>query len=102
MYASANALGVDANSSCVKSEEKRMPFAITLENTPAGICVETAEKGSQKVKIRTIEFVSEEDGDILIDRLEGFASDILSKIPANPPIQPNQVQHLLAIFRRDR
>ena len=46
--------------------------------------------------------LSEEDGDTLVERLEGFGSDILGKLPANPPIQPNQVQHLLAVIRRDR
>ncbi|MGD0770626.1 MAG: hypothetical protein ABSB42_20780 [Tepidisphaeraceae bacterium] len=77
-----------------------MPFEIKFENTPAGVCVE-AVRGGGTAKIRAIEFVSEEDGDTLVERLEGFGSDILGKLPGSSQIQPNQVQHLLAIIRRD-
>lgn len=77
-----------------------MSFEIKFENVPAGICVD-AVRGSGTVKVRAIEFVSEEDGDTLVERLEAFGSDILSKLPGNPPVQPSQVQHLLAIIRRD-
>jgi len=75
-------------------------YEIKFDNTPAGVCVEAVRNGGT-AKVCAIEFVSEEDGDILIERLEGFGSDILAKLPANPPIQPKQVQHLLAIIRRD-
>lgn len=77
-----------------------MPYEIKFENVPAGTCIE-AVRGGGTVKIRTVEFVSEEDGDTLVERLEGLGSDILRRLPANPPIQPSQVQHLLAIISRD-
>src|SRR5258706_1072027 len=76
-----------------------MPFEFKFENIPVGICAE-AVRGPGMVKVRATEFVSEEDGDKLIERLEELGSDILAKLPADPPVQPNQVQHLLAIIRR--
>src|SRR5262245_29327872 len=80
-----------------------MPFEIKFENIPAGISLTSARAG-ESLNVRTIEFVSEEDGDTLIERLEGFGSEILSKLPREAeqtPIQPSQVQELLAIIRRD-
>src|SRR5208282_1987613 len=81
-----------------------MSYEICFENVPVGICV-TAARGGEKVKVRAIEFVSEEDGDTLIDRLEWIGSEILGKLPQNgqiPLFFPDQIQHLLAIIRRDR
>lgn len=78
-----------------------MPFELTLENVPLGVVVKAVRKG-EAVHVQPIEFVSEEDGDKLIDRLEGFGTNMLVKLPVNPPLQPNQVQHLLAVIRRDR
>jgi hypothetical protein len=77
-----------------------VPYEIKFENAPIGICAESMH-GPGFVKIRAIGFVLEEDGDMLVDHLEGFGSDILRKLPFNPPIQPSQVQDLLAIIRRD-
>lgn len=80
-----------------------MPFEIKFENVPVGVCTEPA-RGGETVKIRAIEFVSEEDGENLIDRLEGFGSQILGMLPKNGPAPrfvPSQVEHLLAIVRRD-
>lgn len=78
-----------------------MPYEIEFENVPAGVCVEAVHKGDT-VKIQTMEFVTDEDGDRLISRLESFGSDILARLPVSPPVQPWQVRHLLAIIRRDR
>ena len=78
-----------------------MPYEIKFENVPIGTCVESV-RGGGTVTVRAIEFVSEEDGDTLVERLEGLGSDILGKLQVEPSIQPNQVQHLLAIIRSDR
>ena len=81
-----------------------MPFEIRFEKVPVGVCAEPAARGDGTVKVRAIEFVSEEDGDALIDRLEGFGSEILAKLPQNgqvPQFLPIQIQQLLAIIRRD-
>jgi hypothetical protein len=78
-----------------------MPFEITFENIPVGVNVE-AVRGGGMAKVRAMEFVSEEDGDTLIERLEAFGSDILARLPITPPLQPSQVQHLLAIIHRDK
>jgi hypothetical protein len=78
-----------------------MPYEIVYENLPVGVSLE-AVRGPGQIKVRALEFVSEEDGDILIDRLEALGSELLSKLPVKPPLQPSQIQHLLAIIRRDR
>jgi hypothetical protein len=77
-----------------------VPFEIKFKNVPAGTAMNSVREG-EAVNVRQLEFVSEEDGDTLIDRLEGFGSEILGMLPGVPPIQPSQVQHLLAIIRRD-
>src|SRR5437867_1515601 len=77
-----------------------MPYEIKFDMPPAGVCVK-AVRGPGTVTVQVKGFFSEEDGDELITQLEGFPAEVLNKIPANPPIQPNQVQHLLAIIRRD-
>ncbi|MEA2711825.1 MAG: hypothetical protein QOF78_4426 [Phycisphaerales bacterium] len=60
-----------------------------------------AARQGESLTVQSIAFFSEEDGDKLIDQLEGWGSDILAKLPGNPPIQPAQVEHLLVIIRRD-
>lgn len=77
-----------------------MPYEIKFENTPAGVAVE-AVRGPGMVKVQVLGFYSEEDGEKLIQQLEGFPSEILGLIPATPPIQPRDVRCLLAIIRRD-
>lgn len=78
-----------------------MPYDISFNDIPAGTAINAAKSG-EEVMVRAIEFVSEEDGNVLIERLEGFGGTILGKLPTISPIQPNEVKHLLAIIRRDK
>lgn len=76
-----------------------MPFEVKFAHLP-GISVEAAPRGATSVKVQAIGFASAEDGDVLIRHLEGFGSDLLAMLPEHAT--PGQVNHLLAIIRRDR
>jgi hypothetical protein len=80
-----------------------MPYEIFFENVPAGVAAEAVRTGPAggTGKVITREFISEEDGNTLVERLEGFGSAILDKLPVPTPIRPNQVEHLLAVIKKD-
>lgn len=71
---------------------------IDLGNRPAGYAL-TSGRSGEKVNVQFREFTSTEDGQYFIQRLEGLLNDILQRLPSR--IFPSQVDHLLAICRRD-
>ena len=71
---------------------------IDLEKPPLGYAL-TSGRSGEKVNVRFREFTSTEDGQHFIQRLEGLPSDILQRLPSQ--ILPSQVDHMLAICRRD-
>lgn len=75
-----------------------MPVEVNLGRPPAGVAVSFARAG-EKVKVRTLEFTSTEDGQHFVGRLEAFCTHILEGLPE--PVSPSQVDHLLVIYRRD-
>jgi hypothetical protein len=75
-----------------------MPYEIDLGKPPAGYTLRAAREG-ESVAVQYSEFTSTEDGQHFIQRLEGFASDVLSKAPVR--VSPSQVDSLLAVIRRD-
>jgi len=77
-----------------------MPYEIKLDMPPAGYSLSAAKSGD-KVKVSVIEFISSEDGDLFISRLEGFPSQIIRMLPAEANIKESQIDNLLAIIRRD-
>jgi hypothetical protein len=77
-----------------------MSYEIPLD-TPAGYVVASAKKGTE-VTVAVREFVSSEDGDLFIERLEGWPTNILNAIPSEHRINSSTVDHLLAIIRRDK
>lgn len=78
-----------------------MPQEISFENIPAGYSLSASKAGEAgTVQVSVCEFTSSEDGDLFIKRLEGFPAEIVSKLPV--AIKPSQVDHLLAIIRRDK
>lgn len=77
-----------------------MPYEIKFDMPPAGYSVSTA-RGGENVKISIIEFTSSEDGDLFVSRLEGFPSQIISKLPPKANIRESQVDNLLVIIRQD-
>jgi hypothetical protein len=58
-----------------------------------------AAKGPGEIRVRHTEFISTEDGQEFIQRLEGLPSEILARLGW---ATPSQVDHLLAIIRPDR
>lgn len=78
-----------------------MPYEITFEMTPLGHAAEAVRKGSS-VKVCYSAFLSSEDGQEFIHRLEDFPNHLLGKIPFEGRIPPSQVDHILAVIRRDK
>ncbi len=75
-----------------------MSVEIDLENPPAGYLLSSVKEG-EEAQIAYREFTSTEDGQHFIQRLEGLPNDILQRLPSQT--SPSQVDHLLAICRRD-
>ena len=73
-------------------------FVVDLGNPPVGYLLSSVKKGDYP-QIVYREFTSTEDGQHFIQRLEEFPSNILQRLPVQIP--PSQVDHMLAIYRRD-
>ena len=71
---------------------------IDLGNPPAGFALKSAKKG-ELVQLVYREFISTEDGQYFIHRLEGLANSILERMPSQ--IKPSQVDHMLVIYNSD-
>ena len=82
-------------------QERMMPQEIVFENLPAGYA-ESAARPGEKVKVRLTDFVSTEDGDELVTKLEGLPQQILSMLSLPSPALPSTVHSLLAIIRMDK
>lgn len=79
-----------------------MPREISFTDLPSGYALNSA-KGGEPVKLRLREFVSSEDGDLLIGRLEGLPQSILSMLSEpGKPVFPSSVNTLVAIIRKDK
>jgi hypothetical protein len=79
-----------------------MPYEVTFNDTnmPTGYLASVNEDGGASVIVR--EFISSEDSDLFISRLEGFPSQIVSMLPLNANISPGMIHHMLAVVRRDK
>ena len=75
-----------------------MVVEIEFGPPPSGYAL-TVARGGEYAKIAFREFTSTEDGQLFIQRLEQFPTDILQRHPSS--VLPSQVDHLLAIFRPD-
>jgi hypothetical protein len=53
------------------------------------------------VKVQTVEYVSTDDGERFIGRVEGFPTSVLQRLPLDRRVLPSQVDHLLVVIRRD-
>ena len=77
-----------------------MSWEIKFDNLPIGYAVSAGKPGDE-VAVSSVEFLSTEDGEHFISRLEGFPSEVLRKIDATPPIQESSVNHMLVVVRTD-
>lgn len=77
-----------------------MPREIKLKLLPVGYSACFATAG-EPVHVVTKEFVSSEDGNDFITRLEGVSNCLAPVFDLEEGVRPSQVDHLLAIVRRD-
>jgi hypothetical protein len=76
-----------------------MPFQLKFDkNLPAGFCVQSV-KGPGPVLVS--EFVSSDDGEILINRLQGLSDMLFGAIRPHTIFNPAYVNHFLAVVRPD-
>lgn len=78
-----------------------MPIRLTLDMLPAGF-VASNSRGGEPVEVVTREFVSSEDGDRLIQRVEHVYDSLVSKVPNKKRPRPSEIDHLLALVHKDR
>ena len=78
-----------------------MPITITLDGPLVGIAASSIRAG-ETVRVIPQEFLSSEDGDRLIERLEEVSRVLLNKIPTDRRPKPSQIDHLLAIVHKDK
>ena len=76
-----------------------MPYIFTLDQLPVGYSLSTG-KGGGSIKVTYNEFISSEDGDLFISRLEGWPNLLLEQ--ASVAIRPSHVDHMLAIISKDK
>ena len=77
-----------------------MPYQIKFDNPPAGYAARSTPEGGEAPVIYC-EFLSSEDGMILIKRLEDFVNPILEKVSPQVLIKPSMIDHLLLHFDRE-
>lgn len=78
-----------------------MPFEIFFDNLPAGYSL-SAEKAGDKIKVSDCEFVSSEDDDTFINRLDGIPNDIISKLPPTSGLKASIIDHMIVILKKDK
>lgn len=78
-----------------------MPIELTLTDLPGGYAVSAGRPGEQ-VQVAFREFLSSEDGDDFLRRLEGFPTIVLSELPAANRPAPSQIDHMLVLVHPDR
>jgi hypothetical protein len=77
-----------------------MPRTIQLANLPVGYCMAVAV-GGEHVPVRQKEFLTSEDGNEFVTRLEGM-SNFFASVFGPGGIPPSQVDHFLAVVHPDR
>lgn len=78
-----------------------MPFQLKFDKKlPVGLCVQSI-KGPGQVLVCVSEFVSSDDGEILINRLNGLSDMLFGAIRPHTVVNPANVNHFLAIVRPD-
>ena len=78
-----------------------MPYNIKFERPPAGYSLTSARKGGKNVQVVFREFLTSEDGMVLVQRLEGFPSTVIGMLPPEAGIKSSQVDHMLLHFNKD-
>lgn len=77
-----------------------MPFEINIGGPLAGFSI-TAARPGELAKVETTVYVSTDDGERFIARVEAIVGAILQHFPVEKTIQPSQIDHVLVVVRRD-
>lgn len=77
-----------------------MPYHVKLDVPPIGYAL-FAGRAGEDVRVAYREFLSSEDGDILISRLEGFPTQIIVRLPPSAQIKASIIDHLLILIQRN-
>lgn len=79
-----------------------MPFQVKLQGRPAGYALDSAS-GVEGTPLRVVtrDFTSSEDGELFMERLEGWPSRILAQLPPSTDVDPSTINHLVAIIKDD-
>lgn len=76
-----------------------MPFKMSFpKQIPAGFSMESI-KGPGEVRISVSDYVSSEDGDLLVSRLEGISGMIFPAVTPPLMVKPSTIDHFLAIIQ---
>lgn len=78
-----------------------MPVTLQLDGLPLGVSVGHAAAEGETVAVRTKEFLSSEDGNDLIARLEGISDTFPSVVGQKGLVRASQVDNFLAIISKD-
>ena len=78
-----------------------MPIEIMLTDIPGGYSL-SAGRAGDTIRVAVREFLSSEDGDDFLRRLEGFPSVVLNQIDDEKRVAPSQIDHMLVVIRRDK
>jgi hypothetical protein len=76
-------------------------FSFKPEHLVIGFARESVRPG-QPVPVITKEFLVSEDGERLVTRLNEVSKLVLARASPTAPVHESQVDHLIAVFRRDR
>jgi hypothetical protein len=78
-----------------------MPVTITLQQLPAGYCMEAARPG-EEFPLQVTGMTTSADGSFFLERLEGIPSMLLEQVGSQRDMRLSQIDHMLAIIHRDR
>ena len=78
-----------------------MPVEIELTEFPAGYS-ESSSRGGGMIKVSQKGFYSSEDGEELINRLEGWPDYFLKLMPLKVPLKPSYIDTLLVVISKDK
>ncbi|MDT8338291.1 MAG: hypothetical protein RQ763_03730 [Sulfurimonas sp.] len=75
-------------------------YTIKFDPPPAGYSATEARSG-ENVSLITRQFISSEDGDEFINRLDGIPTQVINLLPKDKNIRSSMVDNMLAIFYKD-
>lgn len=78
-----------------------MHFTFTEERRLVGFAARSARAGEERAPVVFREFVTSEDGERLVQRLDALSDALLSKAPPGERIPESQIDHLIALLHLD-